>query len=86
MFIAIKGHTVLGMHTSHNFIALMLEDADKVSLCVEGLVADVLNFETFAELDVAVIDRLLQMLADKEERKIVLVKSVNVIPNNGSSL
>ena len=63
----------------------MLEDVDKVSLCFEGLVADVLDFETFAELDVAVIDRLLQMLTDEEERKIVLVKSINVIPNNGSS-
>ena len=67
-----------------NAIAQMLEDADNVSLCVEGLVADVLDFETFAELDVAVIDILLQMLADEEERKIVLVKSINIIPNNGS--
>ena len=63
----------------------MLEDVDKVSLCFEGLVADVLDFETFVELNVAVIDRLLQMLADEEERKIVLVKSINVFLNNGSS-
>ena len=63
----------------------MLEDVDKVSLCFEGLVADVLDFETFVELDVAVIDRLMQMLADEKELKIVLVKSINVIPNIGSS-
>ena len=44
-----------------------------------------MDFETFAELDVAVIDRLLQMLEDEEERKIVLVKLINVIPNNCSS-
>ena len=74
LFIAIKGHTVLGVDTSQNWIAQMLEDVDKVSLCFEGLVADVLDFETFVELDVAVIDRLLQMLANEEERKIVFVK------------
>ena len=43
----------------------MLEDVDKVSLCFEGLVADVLDFEIFAELDVAVNDRLLQMSASE---------------------
>ena len=41
----------------------MLEDVDKVNLCFEGLVADVLDFEITAELDVAVNDRLLQMSA-----------------------
>ena len=52
----------------------MLEDADNVSLFVEGLVAEVLDLDTFAELDVAFIDRLLHMLANEEERKIVFVK------------
>ena len=74
MFIVIKGYIFPGVDTSQNVITQMLEDADNVSLCVEGLVADVLDFETFAELDVAVIDRLLQMLANEEERMIVFAK------------
>ena len=85
MFIAIKGHTVLGVDASQNGIAQMLEDADKVSLCVEGLVTDVLDFEIFVELDVPVIDRLLQMILDEEEPKIFFVKSINTSPNIGST-
>jgi hypothetical protein len=85
LFIAIKGHTVLGVDASQDGIGQILEDADKVSLSVEGLVADVLDFEIFAELDVAVIDRLLQLILDEEERKIIFVKSINTAPNNGST-
>ena len=85
LFIARKGHTVLGVDTSQIGIAQMLEDADKESLSVEGIVADVLDFEPFLEYDVAVIDRFLTMLADEEVRKIILVKSMTAVRNNGSS-
>jgi trans-aconitate methyltransferase len=85
LFIAVKGHTVLGVDTSQTGIAQIVEDADKENLSVEGIVAAVLDFGPFAENDVVFIDRVLHMLADEEERKIVFVKSINAGRNNGSS-
>jgi|LWDU01.1.fsa_nt_gi 2-polyprenyl-3-methyl-5-hydroxy-6-metoxy-1,4-benzoquinol methylase len=86
LFIAGKGHTVLGVDTSQTGISQMLEDADSENLSVEGIVADVLDFEPNAEYDVVVIDRVLHMLANDEERKFVLVKSVNAVCSNGFML
>ena len=43
------------------------------------------GFCTICRKNVVVIDRVLHILADEEEPNIVLVKSINVIPNNGSS-
>ena len=83
MFIAGKGHTVLGVDKSQTGISQMLEDADSENLSVEAIVADVLDFEPFAEYDVVVIDRVLHMLADDEERNSVLVKAINAVCSNG---
>ena len=79
MFIAGKGHTVHGVDTSQNGIAQMLEDADSENLSLEGIVADVLYFDPFAEYDVVIIDSVMHILVDDEKHNIVLVKAINAV-------
>lgn len=72
LFIARKGHTVLGVDLSETGIFQMLMDARKESLSIEGVVADIVEFEPSGEFDVILFDRVLHMLRDDDDRIVVL--------------
>ena len=50
----------------------MLEDARKEGLNVEGMVANIVEFEPPEEYDVILLDRVLHMLPDNNDRITVL--------------
>ena len=45
MFIARKGHSVLGVDTAQTGIEQMLEEAESENLAVDGVIADITNYE-----------------------------------------
>ncbi len=64
LFIASLGHHVVGVDISQTGIAQLLEDAQSEGLNIEGIVADLRDFEPTDTYDVIVIDRTLHMLAE----------------------
>lgn len=74
LFIARKGHSVFGVDLSETGISQMLEDARKEGLNVDGMVADIVEFEPDGAYDVILLDRVLHMLKDSDERLAVLEK------------
>lgn len=72
LFIARQGHSVLGVDISETGISQMLEDARNEGLNVEGMVADIVDFEPDGEYDVILLDRVLHMLGDNNDRLAVL--------------
>lgn len=74
LFIARKGHRVLGVDLSETGISQMLADARRDGLNVDGMVADIVEFEPDGEYDVILLDRVLHMLQDNDERLAVLGK------------
>jgi 2-polyprenyl-3-methyl-5-hydroxy-6-metoxy-1,4-benzoquinol methylase len=72
LLIARKGHYVLGVDISATGIAQTLEDARKEGLTVEGVVADIVQFEPSEAYDVILLDRVLHMLKDDHDRTAVL--------------
>lgn len=77
LFIARKGHSVLGVDISETGISQMLEDARKEGLNIDGVVADIVEFEPVGEYDVILLDRVLHMLKDDDARIFVLEKASN---------
>ena len=45
LFIARKGHSVLGVDTAQTGIEQMLEEAESEKLAVDGVIADITNYE-----------------------------------------
>ena len=45
LFIAHKGHSVLGVDTAQTGIEKMLEEAESEKLAVDGVIADIKNYE-----------------------------------------
>jgi len=45
LFIAHKGHSVLGVDTAQTGIEQMLEEAESENLAVDGVIADITNYE-----------------------------------------
>ena len=74
LFIARKGHRVFGVDLSETGISQMLENARKEDLDVDGVVADIVEFEPEGEYDVILLDRVLHMLKDNDDRLAVLEK------------
>ena len=62
LFIACRGHHVVGVDMAATGIAQLLEAAQADDLNIEGVVADLRNFEPGGTYDVVVIDRTLHML------------------------
>jgi SAM-dependent methyltransferase len=62
LFIARRGHRVVGVDKASTGIAQLLEEARAEDLLIEGVVADLRNFEPVGAYDVVVIDRPLHML------------------------
>jgi SAM-dependent methyltransferase len=78
-----KGHTVLGIDVSEVGIAQMIERAAREAVAVRGIVADIVIWEPTDQFDVVLIDRVLHMLADDDERAAVLDKAATATREGG---
>ena len=74
LFIARKEHSVLGVDTAQTGIEQMLEEAESENLAVDGVIADITNYEAPDLYNIVVIDRALHMLQNDEIRNVVLEK------------
>ena len=83
LFIARQGHYVLGVDVSQTGISQMLEEAHQNNLKVEGIVANIADYELTSHYDVILLDRVLHMLKDDAERTAVLQKSSEAITTGG---
>lgn len=62
LFIARKGHRVVGVDISANGIRDLKDAAAQENLPIEGIVADIVNYKPDGMFDVILIDRTLHML------------------------
>ncbi len=83
LFISRKGHQVLGVDLSETGVTQMLEAAHKEKLSIEGIVADVVEFETDAQFDVVILDRMLHLLPTDDEKLLVLKKASECVLQEG---
>jgi len=83
MFIARKGHSVVGVDISATGIRQLCEDAKKEILEIEGVVADVKDYIPEGNFDVVVIDRTLHMLSEEADRIEVLENLVGFVNKDG---
>ena len=82
LFIARKGHHVVGVDVSPTGIEQMLADAQKDGLAVEGVVADIVAYMPDGMFDVVVLDRVLHMLKEDEAKTAVLhTAAIHLNPN-----
>ena len=72
LFIARKGHSVLGVYTAQTGIEQMLEEAESENLAVDGVIAYITNYEAPDLYNIVVIDRVLHMLQNDEIRNAAL--------------
>ena len=84
LFIARKGHSVLGVDKAQTGIEQMLEEAESEKLAVDGVIADISNYEAADLYNIVVIDRVLHMLQNDEIRNAVLEKSSNAVCKAGT--
>ena len=82
LFIARKGHRVVGVDISPNGIRDLRAAANKENLCIEGVVADITTYTPDDKFDVILIDRTLHMLP-KEPRLSVLEKLLDHVDSGG---
>ena len=78
LFIARLGHYVVGVDSAPSGIAQLLEDAQRETLNVEGVVADLTEYEPSGEFDVIVIDRTLHMFPAEVQVDVLARVSGNV--------
>ena len=62
LFIARRGHRVVGVDLSPNGIRDLRKAADEEGLAVQGIVADLTSYRPDGDFDVVLIDRTLHML------------------------
>jgi len=67
-----KGHSVLGVDKAQTVIEQMLEEAESEKLAVDGVIADITNYEAPDLYNIIVIDRVLHMLQNDEIRNAAL--------------
>ena len=82
LFIARRGHHVVGVDLSASGIAQLIEDAQAENLNIEGIVADLHDYEPDGDYDVVVMDRTLHMLS-AETRLRVLARICPVVREGG---
>lgn len=82
IFIARRGHRVVGVDISQNGIRDLMEVAAKKTLPIEGIVADIATYEPDGLFDIVLIDRTLHMLA-RQERLSVLRRLLDHVEKNG---
>lgn len=83
LFIARMGHHVLGVDISRTGISRMLEEAGGDGLDIDGVVADIAEYDPAEDYDVVLLDRVLHMLKDDSERIAVLEKVGTVTKTGG---
>ncbi|MTI89036.1 MAG: class I SAM-dependent methyltransferase [Balneolaceae bacterium] len=83
LFIARMGHRVFGVDISKTGISQMLDEANKENIDVHGEVADIVTYEPSGEYDVVIIDRVLHMLEEDNDRQNVLDKASDVTKSGG---
>ena len=74
MFTARKGNTLLGVGAAQTTIKQMLKPADLENLNVNGIVAQIIDFDADVVYDVGLIDLVLLILQRDKIRKAVLDK------------
>ena len=67
-----KGHSVLGVDKAQTVIEQMLEEAESEKLAVDGVIADITNYEAPDLYNIVVIDRVLHMSQNDEIRNAAL--------------
>jgi tellurite methyltransferase len=82
VFIARKGHSVVGVDLSPNGIRDLNAAADAEDLAIEGIVADISTYEPVGAFDIVLIDRTLHMLP-KADRLAALTRLIAVVPSGG---
>ena len=82
LFIARMGHHVLGVDISNTGVLQMLEDAERESLKILGLTADVVEYVPEGGYDVVLLDRVLHMFKHDHER-IKILEKVSIATNSG---
>jgi len=82
LFIARRGHTVVGVDLSPSGVQDMIDTAATEGLSVEGIVADIASFSPEGVFDIIVIDRTLHML-DKEPRLATLIGLLDCVTIDG---
>ena len=82
IFIARKGHIVVGVDISPNGIRDLTTAAQQDNLAVEGIVADISVYRPEGEFDVILVDRTLHMLS-KARRLSVLQVLLDHVGRNG---
>lgn len=82
LFIAARGHSVVGVDLSSAGVNAMIDDAKDKSLDVTGIVADIRAFLPDGLFDIILIDRTLHML-DAVDRREVLRRLLNHVGPEG---
>ncbi|NNE79756.1 MAG: methyltransferase domain-containing protein [Silicimonas sp.] len=82
IFIARKGHCVVGVDISTNGIRDLKDVAARENLPIEGVVADIVSYRPDGAFDVILIDRTLHMLA-RPARLAVLKTMLDHVNGNG---
>ena len=82
VFIARKGHRVVGVDISQNGIRDLREVAARENLPIEGVVADIVAYEPDGFFDIVLIDRTLHMLA-RQDRLSVLGRLLDHVERRG---
>jgi 2-polyprenyl-3-methyl-5-hydroxy-6-metoxy-1,4-benzoquinol methylase len=65
LFIAHKGHSVLGVDTAQTGIEQRLKETESKNLAVDGVIADITNYKAYDLYNIVVIDRVLHMLQNE---------------------
>ncbi|SDX85508.1 Methyltransferase domain-containing protein [Ruegeria halocynthiae] len=82
LFIARRGHHVVGVDISPNGIQDLIRAARSEALTVEGIVADITTYEPMGKFDVVLVDRTLHMLS-ATVRKAVLERLLDHVDVDG---
>jgi SAM-dependent methyltransferase len=83
LFIARRGHQVLGVDISRTGVSQMLEESEREGLSVSGVVANAVVYDPPGDFDLVILDRVLHMLEDDRERLAVLEKASSVTRPGG---
>lgn len=82
LFIARKGHSVVGVDISPSGISALEKAASAERIRVEGIVADIRGFKPANEFDVVLLDRTLHMLPE-QDRLAVLERLLGHVATKG---